>query len=319
MTTDWKNAIHYLGGTEAHESQIIQQLAQLVARQVGELHPGAGPKLRPQHAKALAATTGARFEVSESLAPDLRVGFLVPGAVYPATVRLSNAGAFVVPDGENDLRGLAFRVRLPDGKFQDFLTTNAERHHAKTAFEAMWASYLLSRPGSKLAALVALAGKVGPASALRIVSTLSKQIARPVASLATEAFWSRSAYRFGTTAVRFVVRPAAVAPYVKTRTADLGAELVQRNWSGDVVYRLEVQRYANEAKTPLEDSTRPWTTGFEQVATLVLPQNAKLQDFASTEGLSFNPWNVAGPEFEPLGNLNRARKAVYQASFRARS
>lgn len=318
MSNDWKKAVHYLGGSEADEARIIQELAQLVARQVGELHPGAGPKLRPQHAKALASTTGARFEVSEALAPDLRVGFLVPGAVYPATVRLSNAGALVVPDAQNDLRGLAFRVHLPDGRSQDFLATNAERHHAKTAFEAMWASYLLAQPGSKLPALVALAGKVGVGAAFRIVTTLAKQIRRPVASLATEAFWSRSAYRFGTTAVRFVVRPAAASEPVKV-TPDLGAELVQRNWAGDVVYRLEVQRYVNEAKTPLEDSTKAWAAPFEEVATLVLPQNSALQDLGATEGLSFNPWNVAGPEFEPLGNLNRARKAVYQASFRARS
>lgn len=320
--SDWRDGVRYLGGSESAERRIINDLSDLVRKQVREIEERTHQeRKRPQHAKTLATTTKARFVVSDDLAEDLRVGFLVPHVSYPATLRFSNAGALVVGDRENDLRGFAAKVYVTSEVVHDFLCTNAEIHHAKNAYEAMWASYCLYRPGviAKLSGILALMGKVGMRSGIRIVRTLSEQIKRPIVSLATETFWSRSPYRFGAVVGRYRIR-AVVPPETLAQTCDsLGEDLSARSAQGPIEYALELQRYADETMTPLEDSTRAWTTPFEVLGTFVIDPGTPLLDCEEVENVAFSPWNVASLEFEPLGNMNRARRMVYQASQRARA
>ena len=78
--------------------------------------------------------------------------------------------------------------------------------------------------------------------------------------------------------------------------------------------------------TPIEDTAVEWKekhSPAEPVATLTIRQT----DITSTdaqaraaaiEQLAFNPWNTT-EDFRPLGNLNRARKAAYDASAAYRS
>jgi len=255
------------------------------------------------------------------IAPDLQVGFLVPGATYPAWLRFSNAGALVVSDRENDLRGLAAKVVVSEGVSQDFLGTNAEVHHAKDAVEALWTSYLLYQPGpwAKLTGIARLMLKFGWGSGRRIVRTLSAQIRRPVLTLASETFWSRSPLRIGEVVGRYRLRAEMRPEILGTGQSSLGADLASWVSWADVHYSVELQRYQDEALTPLEDSTVPWSTPFELLGRLTIPQGANVLDLKSVETMSFSPWNTAGADFEPLGNLNRARKPVYFASQRARS
>lgn len=320
--TDWRDGIVYLGGSEAAEARIIDDLSNLVRTQVREIELHTGQKRkRPQHAKTLATTTQARFLVASDLADDMRVGFLVPGASYPTTLRFSNAGALVVGDRESDLRGFAAKVHVTDAVVHDFLCTNAEIHHAKNAYEAMWASYCLYRPGlaSKLSGIGALVARVGLKSALRIIRTLSGQIKRPVVSLATETFWSRSPYRFGAVVGRYRIR-SVLPPQVLAPPHDsLGEELSARSGNDAIEYALELQRYVDEATTPLEDSTIAWTTPFEMIGRFVIDRGTRLLDLDGVETVSFSPWNVGGAEFEPIGNMNRARRMVYKASQHARA
>ncbi len=310
-----------MGGTEAAELLEVQALARLVKTQVGEIKNDTGREgLRPQHAKHLAVTRAAQFVVAQGLPHDLQVGFLIPGASYVCSVRFSNAGAMILADSEKDLRGCALKVTVADGKMHDFLMTNAEIHHAKTAVEAMWASYGLYRPGKlkKLRGIIALALKFGPATALRIVGTLSVQVKRPIESLATESYWSRSPYRFGSVVGKFRLAPDRQPSPVAANCNDLTEELCQKITQAPISFGFEIQRYADEATTPLEDSTQAWSTAFERVATLTIPQGANLREFEAVEALVFNPWTVSGEDFEPLGNMNRARRQVYAASAAAR-
>jgi hypothetical protein len=322
VARDWMSGVRYIGGSQLQEDKAIQDLAGLVYKQVSEIsHLTGQPKRRPQHAKPLAATKQARFLVSSGIAEDLRVGFLRPGSDYPCTIRFSNAGALIAADDEKDLRGMAVKVMVSEQVCHDLLMTNAEVHHAKTAIEAMWTSYLLYSPGlaNKVRGILALIRKFGFTATKRIISTLSSQIGRPVASLATESFWSRSPYRIGSEAVRFVMRPMANAEGSATAAWDLAEELRNRLQSGAVRYRFEVQRYIDEQRTPLEDSTQPWLSPFEEVGYLVIDRDAELQDVATSDALTFNPWSVSSNDFEPLGNMNRARRHVYPSSVRARS
>jgi hypothetical protein len=123
MTSNWKKGIRYLGGTQDAELREIQALAKLVTAQVGELRNETGKTgLRPQHAKGLAVTRGARFVVAQDLPLNLNVGFLIPEANYGCAIRFSNAGAWVVADKEKDLRGCALKLSLADGFIQPLQT-----------------------------------------------------------------------------------------------------------------------------------------------------------------------------------------------------
>lgn len=319
---DWRKGIVFIGGSEASEGKIIEELGTLVSRQVREIqgHTGEAPR-RPQHAKTLATTSNARFVVCSDLSEDLRVGFLVPDASYPATLRFSNAGALIVNDREADLRGLAAKIRVDKHVEHDFLGTNAEIHHAKNAFEAMWASYYLYKSGlvAKVLGIGRLMLKVGFQSGQRIIKTLNYQVNRPVISLATETFWSRSPYRFGQVVGRFRIGAVQAPEPLGAETDSLGVDLAKRCEGRAVEYILELQRYHDEATTPLEDSTLAWSTPFERIGTFRIEKGTSLQNFTDVEPLQFSPWNISSEEFEPLGNMNRARKLVYQASQRARA
>src|SRR6185369_6443662 len=75
-----------------------------------------------------------------------------------------------------------------------------------------------------------------------------------------------------------------------------------------------------EASTPIEDTAVEWTekaSPVVKIADLAIskPATGIAEAFTNTrliDEMAFNPWNTTD-EFRPLGNLNRARKAVYDA------
>lgn len=125
--------------------------------------------------------------------------------------------------------------------------------------------------------------------------------------------------------VRFLLRPApgsAPAPAPDRGDPDfLHREFADRLARGAVEYDLCVQRFVDERRTPVEDASVEWTDGMSPalpVARLTIPgQDLDTAEALATarriEDLAFNPWYTT-EEFRPLGNINRARKAAYQAS-----
>jgi hypothetical protein len=106
----------------------------------------------------------------------------------------------------------------------------------------------------------------------------------------------------------------------------LKEDFIERLLRKSITFDFKVQRYVNEVKTPIEDGTVEWKESdapFEAIAQLVIPQqDLRTAGARETEilvdNLDFNPWNTT-EEFRPLGNLNRARRTVYQASADYRS
>src|SRR5208283_1789752 len=100
----------------------------------------------------------------------------------------------------------------------------------------------------------------------------------------------------------------------------LSTEAARRLARDDIRFELCVQRYVDEKSTPIENTAVEWTervSPAEPVAVLTLRRG----DLSTADALAraqiiektaFNPWNTTD-EFRPLGNLNRARKAVYDA------
>lgn len=320
MNKDWKAAIHYLGGSPDKENAIINKLVADVHKEVGTIALRSGrPPQRPQHTKMLAGITNALFTVSKDLPQEFRLGFLVPGAEYPAIVRLSNAAAYPVSADINDLHGAAIAVYPTSGNVHHWLMTNAEAHHAKNAVEALATSIAFCFPGkfNKLKGVLSLIRQLGLSNTLRIARTLKEQTAVPVESVATETFYSRAPIRIGNTAVKYRLSPTLSKSVPPQSVPDLRSEFRNRLLLGDVTYSLQVQRYVDEVHTPIEDATVIWNSPFETIASLILPRQEIADQTAFFEDHHFNPWQVNSVDFEPLGNMNRARRFVYPSAVKA--
>ncbi len=96
-------------------------------------------------------------------------------------------------------------------------------------------------------------------------------------------------------------------------------DLAARLAVDDLRFRLTVQRYVDERRTPIEDASVLWKRSVArpvEIATVVIPR----QDILDSNGararafvdeLKFNPWN-APPQFRPLGSLNRLFRVLYE-------
>ncbi|MFF4364775.1 peroxidase family protein [Streptomyces sp. NPDC001594] len=322
----------YVGGHPDAERLLFERLArdlmkvQLKARK----RSGAADIARTFHAKGVLGVENARLRFVDDLPPELRTGFARPGAEYPATVRLSNANGARQPDQAPDLRGAAVRVTAGPEEAHDLLMTSHPVSHARDAREFVAFAKAMagadSTPRKAFALFVRLPLAVGWSTAARMRHNVRAGTRRTVRSLALETYWSRGAILWGDAGpVRYQLRPAgdaAPAPAPSPGDPDhLHRELAQRLKGGDVVFELYVQRYVDDRRTAVEDGTAEWKehdTPPVRVATLTVPRqdidSAEARTAAArVEQLAFNPWNTT-EEFRPLGNLNRARKAAYEAS-----
>lgn len=353
---DWRKEIRYLGDSQEEEDKLFELFRHEIQEVQMRLQESNGGILRGLHAKTLVGTMKAQFRVSSDIPSDLRIGFLKPGNVYNACVRFSNASSEVSKESDckpPDLRGVAISVKMgttDPGKDHDFLMTNAEPHHARNAHEAMdttvsfaevgaWAKLLehFEEPEGGLASVLILVrgladkvegvknlvSRVGPIDAFRILLKLTKQMKKPVESLATETYWSRAPIAFGPIAVKYRLEPVLKKSSEPIPQENLRKELAQKLKSlddgGEIQFEFQVQRYIDHKLTPIEDSSEEWRSPFETIATLALLKqdlnpDKPDADERAIDDLQFNPWNVNADEFVPIGNMNRARKPVYQAS-----
>jgi len=312
---DWQREIRFLGGNRDAEQALMDKYEteiRTVARTSGVDN---GVIMRAQHAKMLAGFSSASFRIGSDVPEDLHVGFLKPDAKYKSEVRFSNAaGSVAASDAMPDLRGVAFRVLLGNDEQIDFLMTNANRHHARDAEEAMATivAFAVNGPFRKLRGILRLARRVGISTAFRIVRTLKAQMSVPVESIATETFYSRAPLVIGSTVVKYRLRPTVSKSSHPRAEADLSSELLSRLKSGDVTFDFQVQLYVDKNLTPVEDATVEWEAPFITIATLTIPHESESD--IRIERQAFNPWNVPSDDFTPIGSMNRARLRVYEAS-----
>ena len=314
----------YEGGSAESERQIFASLARdiLDIQLANKQRARATNVERTFHAKSILAVTNAKLQVLPDIPKLLQFGCFQPDAQYPTTVRLSTAGGIGRADYKPDKCGAALRVKASDNEYHDLLMENYPVSHARNALQ--FVAFAKAMAGSKLLILPRLVRDVGFFEAVRMSRTAAKT-ARRVDSLALERYWSCGAILWGEAGpVRYQLRPADMPKAREASSTDpdyLHHEIAERLRSGEVRFHLSVQLYFDEEHTPIEDGTVEWAEASSvpiKVATLTIPQ----QDVDGSEGraterlvnqMAFNPWNTT-EDFRPLGNLNRARKAVYAAS-----
>jgi hypothetical protein len=265
----------------------------------------------------------AELTVLDTLNADLRVGLFAEPRTYAAWIRFANAGSRT--DREKDVRGMSIKVfdvpganLTPGETSQDFVLNShpvmvapntAEFLQAMKALDAggfQQARYFLTHPR---AAIIGFRARQQPSCHLDI------------------PYWSTTPYLFGPgRAVKYHVRPASGRGSGSPTVTDtyLTDALKQRLSQGDAVFDFTVQFQTNASTMPIEDASVEWSereSPYVPVARIRIPRQEV--DSADTTGrcesTAFNPWHAL-PAHRPLGNMNRARKDIYQAmaAFRAR-
>ena len=319
----------YEGGNAETERLIFKGLADdIMHAQLKARRAAGGAALlvavdRAFHAKPLLAVDTAELHFRPDLPADLAAGFVQAGARYPVIVRISNAANRPGPDNAPDMRGIALRIKVSAIEQHDLLATNYHVSHARNARQ--FVRFAVATAGGTVSRLVGIAGLVfseGLSETIRMLRNVAAA-RRKIKSVALETYWSRGAMLWGPNlAVRFLLRPAADAPLADPKfVADpegLSKEAAARLAAGPIQFELCIQRFVDFKATPIEDTSIPWTSEATPIATLTIPQQDVNQPaaramFRVINALAFNPWNTTD-EFRPLGNLNRARKDVYDAS-----
>jgi hypothetical protein len=309
----------YDGGSPEAEEEIFLNLAQqmLAIQESNRVRAHLAYPYRTLHARQLVGIQDAELIIDADLPNRFAVGHFMAGARLPVTLRFSSASALPQPDSFPDMRGAALKISVTGGAVHDLLMTSFPVSHARNAKQFVEFAVIASSDRTTLVERVVNA--FGEVEAKRMLGNIQHG-ARQCVSLALERFWSRGAILWGTFPVRFDLRPTGAA--TSTDPADdLHAEFAARLGSADVRFRLALQPYVDEERTPIEDGAIEWREDDSrpiEIATLVIPRQDLLDEDAleianEVDALAFNPWN-APSAFRPLGQLNRARKVVYGSS-----
>jgi hypothetical protein len=265
------------------------------------------------------------FTIDGSVPESLRHGiFSAPGR-YRAWIRFSNGAPHVQPDAKADQRGMAIKlVDVPGPKLldeqplaQDFVLASAPRFFIRNVPD--YVEFTRSAAGkSAIRGLTFFFGwnplrwRWHEFSAL--LSTLHK-----TADLLATRFWSQTPYRLGPHVVKYSAIPTSPDPPLGASASPdyLRENLAVRLRAGDATFDFAVQRQTDPASMPIDDATVVWDEAaapFQKIATIRIPAQEfqAPSQMAYAEFVSFNPWHALAAH-EPLGVVNRTRRAVYLA------
>lgn len=285
---------------------------------------------RALHRKQLLALRGT-LRVLDGLPPYARHGLFAQPRAYDAWLRLSNGGPRVRPDREPDIRGLALRVTGlagpaalgGDTDHQDFTLIN----HSAFAFadSRPFVGLVESASGGPPALLAWAWREFGALGMLRQMARLAAVRGKTFSGYATEPFFSAAPLACGPFAVRVRLLPPAGQAAPASPPADWAADLRARLAQGPLVWRLQLQFFVDEARTPIENAAVDWPESvapYLTVADLVVDAAAESDRFGDelarqVESSVFDPWQALAAH-RPLGEVMRARKLTYFESQKAR-
>lgn len=305
-------------------AQYARQFAQLQARKSARWGEG-----RALHRKQLTAAHGI-LEVLDGLPEHAQYGLFARAHEYDAWVRLSNGGLDRAPDSKPDIRGFAIRVLGVQGesalgngpaRSQDFTLINQETFGFSGSAE--FVDFVMAAAGGTGALFKYVVRRYGLLGGPRRLGSLMKRVARPFSGFATETLFSAVPMANGPYAVRVRLVPASAngdaAPAARE---DWDVDFSARLARGPLHWDLQLQFFASEADTPIEDASVNWETPYTTVARLMLPRQDTRDSqgqalAAKVEAAVFDPWQALA-EHRPLGDVQRARKIVYFESQKGR-
>ena len=284
---------------------------------------------RTLHRKQLAAAQGT-LEVLDGVPSYAKHGLFAQPHDYEVWVRLSNGGFDSAPDRVPDVRGFSIRVLGVDGpsalgngraRSQDFTLINQEVFTFPTSGEFI--DFVAAAARGRGDLLKHVFRRYGVIGGPRLLGKLLKSAGKPFSGFATEPLFSAVPMANGPYAVKVRLVPSPANGKAEPRASDdWAADFAARLKRGPLHWDLQLQYFASESITPIENPSVQWPTPYSTVARLMLPP----QDLASEEAQElarkveagvFDPWQALA-EHRPLGDVQRARKVVYFASQQGR-
>jgi len=284
---------------------------------------------RALHRKPLLALR-ATLTVPASLPEPARHGLFAQAGEHEVWVRLSNGGPDVQSDRRPDVRGFSLRIWGANGPaalggetdHQDFALINLPAF--AFADSVPFVSLVLAMAKGPAALLPWALRTYGPIGMFPALKRLGKLFSRRFTGFATEAFFSATPIACGPYAARVRVLPPAGLQAAATKPQRWGDELLGRLAQGPLEYRLQLQFFVDETRTPIEDASVDWPEAVAPyvdvgVLRLLSPKGGTADEAFTTqvERSVFDPWQALMAH-RPLGEVMRARKVVYFASQKER-
>lgn len=287
---------------------------------------GERPVLRDAHAKGHGCVH-ARFTVRPNLPRLLRQGVFAVSRTFPAWVRFSNGNGAPQDDHTGDGRGMAIKLigvpgrKLladePNARTQDFVMINYPMFFIRNAADYVpFTALSKANRANEFFATHAHEHAISQAIQAQTVDRVFEQ-----------RYFSMTPYRLGPQYIKFSARPVACASHlpIAESTAPepvgnpnfLRQDMIDWLAARDACFEFGVQLQTDPSSMPIEDPTILWDEAkspFVPVADITIPRQA----FDSSaqqrycENLSFTPWHAL-PAHEPVGGINRVRRAVYDA------
>lgn len=321
-STAWQERI--APGEEQRYAEYAKRFAEIQARKSERWGPG-----RALHRKQITAAHGI-LEVLDGVPPFCKHGMFEQPREYDVWVRLSNGGLDRAHDSVPDIRGFSLRVLGVEGESalghgpaasQDFTLINHEAFSFPSSGE--FVEFVVAASQGKAALFKHVFKRYGLLGAPRRLGRMVKVAGKPFSGFATEPLFSALPMANGPYAVRVRLVPAvangkAAAGAGKDWASDFSGRLARQPLHWD----LQLQFFASEELTPIENPTVNWPTPYSTVARLMLPrqltQSQEGQALAQqVEAASFDPWQALAAH-RPLGDVQRARKVVYFESQKGR-
>ncbi|MEM8493266.1 MAG: catalase family protein [Pseudomonadota bacterium] len=319
-----------LSTQEAEAVASAMRSAREISRRAEEIN--GKPYRRDAHAKATGCVRGL-FEVNGDIPERFRHSvFASPAQSYEAWVRFSNGDMLVQPDRKPDARGMAIKLmnvsgeriapELPDGGTQDFIATNTKAFFNRNIFDYADDMTYLAKFERTRWFVSFFPPRLHPKQFYRAIQTVSSKIDNPLQA----QYYSMLPYRLGNSTVKFSMRACPGMQFrdaTDKQNADyLSTELEHSLQTEGACFDFMVQPQVSGSYMPIDDATVVWSeedSPFEPIARLTLPPQTLGSDEQREfcENISMNPWHAVG-EWEPLGSLGIARRAVYQAVSRYR-
>ena len=331
---------------KADEAETVEALCQTFDTILETTARDYGHAVRSVHAKAHGILKGT-LTVDDGLAPELAQGVFAKPGEHDIYMRMSTNAGDILPDAISLPRGLALKVldvkgeRLPDaeGDTQDFIMVNGKVFQAKTSDQFLKSLKLLAKTTDRLEGTKTVVSSVlrGVNTVLETVglesSTLGSLGGAPNVDPLGETYYSLTPFRYGDHIAKFSVAPVASALTSLTgRTIDAKdrpdaiRETVQEEMGGiEGVWEFRVQLCRDLDHQPVEDPTVEWKEDeapFQRVGIIKAGAQDSWNEVSVDsvdERMRFSVWTGITAH-QPLGNINRARKATYlrSADFRRR-
>ncbi|HSR62125.1 MAG TPA: catalase family protein, partial [Gammaproteobacteria bacterium] len=287
---------------------------------------------RGAHAKGHACVK-AWFVVHASIRDELQHGvFSLPGRRYKSWIRFSNgrSGMKNNHDADRDAHGMAIKLFDVQGNqtgglkngtgTQDFLM-----HDHPVFFAANVEDY--NRFVESENKILYFVSNINPFKwHLRELKHGLETLKPPPASPLHARYFSNTAYKLGPHNIKFSARPCSEKEHIpgqdKSDPDFLRKTMARELMNESACFEFTVQLQKPDKYMPIEDPSIEWRESdspFIPVAAINIPvqefDTSEQQSFC--ENLSFSPWNSLDAH-RPIGELNRIRKQVYEASSRYR-